>query len=228
MADNNGLSTQDISDLTEIQGRLPADDPRRQKIDMLLGRPQAGTSASPAPSGQHTMGAQASPWSWSGIKDAAMGMRDKVINQLPTVGGVVGGLIGAGGGIESGPGALLTGTAGAAAGGGLGETVRQALTEHFHPEDAKMTPSEAATGIAKSAAEQGGSEMFGRGVGNIIRPATAIDKLAYVGDMHPKAVQQALDELKATERIPGNKVTTVGDYMNVLKGTKQRVILSVH
>ncbi len=190
------------------------DDATPEEINQIVG---------PPPSGQHTMGASPDVGSFPWLKSQAMTLRDKVINQLPTVGGVVGGLLGAGGGIESGPGALVTGATGAAAGGGLGETVRQALTEHFHPEDTKMTPTEAATGIGKEAAIQGGSELAGRGVGNILRPATAIDKLAYVGDMHPKAVQQALDELKTTERIPGNKVTTVGDYMNVLKGTKQRL-----
>lgn len=176
-----------------------------------FGPPEDSVGASPA--------VGSFPW----LKSQFMTLRDKAVNQLPTVGGVVGGLLGAGGGIESGPGALLTGTAGAAAGGGLGETVRQALTEHFHPEDKKMTPKEAATGIGKAAAEQGGSEMVGRGVGNILRPATAVDKLSFVGDMHPKAVQQAFDELQKTEGIPGNKVLTVGDYMNVLKGTKKRL-----
>ena len=66
-----------------------------------------------------TVGASPSPYSWKGIKGEAMTLRDKAINLLPTIGGTVGGVIGGGAGIESGPGAILTAGAGAAAGGGL-------------------------------------------------------------------------------------------------------------
>src|SRR6516225_6138019 len=140
---------------------------------------QFPSNAAPAP--RVSVGAAPDPWSWAGIKSRAMTLRDQTINQLPTVGGIVGGLVGAGGGIETGPGAVLTGTAGAAAGGGLGEDLRQSLNEYFHPEDRKMTPGEAASNIAGQTAAQGASEFVGRGVGNIFRPATAVDKLSNVG-----------------------------------------------
>jgi len=182
---------------------------------------QFPSNAAPAP--RVSVGAAPDPWSWAGIKSRAMTLRDQTINQLPTVGGIVGGLVGAGGGIETGPGALLTGTAGAAAGGGLGEDLRQSLNEYFHPEDRKMTPGEAASNIAGQTAAQGASEFVGRGIGNIFRPATAVDKLSNVGNMHPRRVEGALDELLKTERMPGNKVLTREDYKNVLSQTKKRL-----
>lgn len=174
-----------------------------------------------APHPPATVSAAPDPWSLEGIKGRLMTWRDKAINQLPTVGGILGGVAAGVPGAMSGPGDILAAGAGAAAGGGLGETVRQALTEHYHPEDKKMTTGEAAKGIAEQAAGQGVSEMVGRGIGGIFRPSSAVDKLAFVGDMHPKAVQQAFDELQKTEKIPGNKVLTVGDYQNVLKKTKE-------
>ena len=63
------------------------------------------------------------------VKDKAYDMKNKAkekylrpaLNLLPTAGGIAGGLAGGGAGIETGPGAFVTGTVGAAAGGGLGE-----------------------------------------------------------------------------------------------------------
>lgn len=187
------------------------DDATAEEINQIVGPPQVSVRAAPA------------PFSPEGIKGRLMTLRDKAINQLPAIGGAVGGILGAGGGIESGPGALATGTLGAAAGGGLGEDLRQSLTEHFHPEDKRMSAKESAEKMAGQAAAQGASEFVGRGIGGIFRPATSAEKLSFVGDVHPHTVQRAYDELVKTERLPGNRVLTVGDYLNVLKQTKQRI-----
>ena len=112
-----------------------------------------------------TVSASPSPFSLEGVKGRLMTARDKAVNLLPTIGGTVGGLIGGAAGFESGPGAVLAAGAGAAAGGGAGEAARQGLTEHFHPEDKKMTPKEAATGIGKQALEQGGVKLLGKALG---------------------------------------------------------------
>ena len=162
--------------------------------------------------------------SFPGIKSAALTLRDKAVNALPAIGGVVGGLIGGAAGSESGPGAIIPATAGAAAGGGLGEDVRQFMTEHFHPEDKKMTAKEAAKGIGKQAGLQGASELLPGIVGAIVKPASTIEKLSFVGNLGPREdIQPALQELQQTERQAGNQVKNVGDYLSILDQTKNRI-----
>lgn len=174
------------------------------------------TDADVAPSGV-AISAQPSMWSIPGLKSRAYALRNSAVDQLPGVGGIVGGLIGSG----AGPGGTIVG---AAAGGGLGEDARQALEEHLYPNEKKMTPRQAVTGMAKQAAIQAGSELIPRIVGNIVRPATAVEKLSYVGKLGAgEDVAPAMEELTRTERMPGNQIKTVGDYLGVLDQTKKRI-----
>ena len=82
------------------------------------------------------------------VKSKAKEIHQAESDLLPTAGGVIGGVLAGGAGIESGPGAIATGAAGAAAGGGLGEIARQVIEEHEHPYDHHMTGKEAAEHIA--------------------------------------------------------------------------------
>lgn len=163
-------------------------------------------------------------YSLEGLEDTAKRARNFLINQLPTVGGIGGGIIGGGAGLESGPGDVLTAGAGAAAGGALGEDAREALFEKLYPMQKKMSAKESAKNIGKSAAVQGLSELLPRIVGGMFRPATAVEKLSYVGKLGPhEDIAPAMREILKTEKVSGNKVTTVGQYLNVLKETKQRI-----
>ncbi|HWF62949.1 MAG TPA: hypothetical protein VN666_21935 [Nitrospira sp.] len=209
------LSDQDRKDLSEIRSKLPKGDLRRQKIDRLIG-PEASVSASPA------------PFSPAGIKSSLMTLRDKAINQLPTIGGIAGGIVGGGAGLETGPGAVATAAAGAGAGGGLGETLRQSLTEHFHPEDKKMTPKEALTGIATQTVGQGASEATGQMLGRAFRPTleSAINKLWFAGDLGPKTdLAAVMPEISAIEKTQPAK--TVGDFVNVVTEAKKKIAAEV-
>ena len=107
------------------------------------------------------------PW----IKAEANTLIQKGLNLLPTAGGVAGGIAAGGAGLETGPGAIVTGAAGAAAGGGLGEIAKQVGEETIFPNRPKQTPKEAGKSIAKEAAIQGTSELTGRAAGKILSPA---------------------------------------------------------
>lgn len=140
----------------------------KDKIAELQGKGQRGTfhPETDIPRSFTEVGA-ATPWYKTG-----KGWLRAGLDVLPTAGGVVGGILGAGAGLETGPGAIATGAAGAAAGGGLGEDVRQALTEEFFPLDSRMTPKESAEAMGKQAAAQGTLEAGGRVAGLALRPAT--------------------------------------------------------
>ena len=86
-----------------------------------------------------------------------------------------------------------------------------------------MTGKEALEGMGKQAAAQGASELVGAGIGHIFRPTSAIEKLSLVGDVHPRTIQKAWDEMQATAKAGDKKVLTVGDYLGALKATKQRI-----
>lgn len=186
---------------------------QKSKLRRLLEqKPTATVSASPP------------LFSLPGLKSAAMTARDKIINQLPTIGGTVGGLIGAAAGSESGPGAIATGAAGAGAGGGLGETLRQGLTEHFHPEDKKMNPAEALTGIGEQVAGQGASELVGGAVGKAVAPSLkgAINKLYFAGNLGPKEELEAvMPDIIAAEKA--KPVKTIGEFIDAVGEMKNKV-----
>lgn len=142
-------------------GEFP-DSMSQEQIEAVLQRQFPKVSASP------------SPLSPAGIKSRLMTARDTVIDNLPSIGGFFGGMVGLGAGAETGPGALATSAVGAAAGGGLGEDAKQSLTEHFHPEDRQMGPLESGLRILAAGGEQGlqevGGQVAGRVAGKIVRP----------------------------------------------------------
>ncbi len=111
------------------------------------------------PESYHTVEAE-TPWYKPSLKQ----VERKALDLLPTAGGVAGGIIGGGGGLETGPGAIATGTAGAAAGGGAAEAVRQEAMEQLFPFEHRMTPKESAESIGIQAGLQGLSELTGRTV----------------------------------------------------------------
>jgi hypothetical protein len=210
-----GLNDKDRKDLTAIRSKLPKDDPRRAKIDRLIG-PEVSVGASP----------KTGSWPW--VKSEAMTLRDKAIGLLPTVGGVLGGIAGGGAGLETGPGAVATAALGAGAGGVAGESARQALTEHFHPEDKKMTPSEAMKGIAKEGAGQAIGEATGQTMGRWFRPTleSSINKLWFAANLGPKTdLDAVMPEILATEKTASAK--TVGDFVNVVEGAKKKIAAEV-
>ena len=162
------------------------------------------------------------PW-W---KSQALSARDKAIQYLPTIGGTAGGIVGAGAG--EGVASVPAAAAGAAAGGTLGETARQALTEHFHPEDKRMTGREAATGILEQAAGQGGAELVGGGLGKLVGPSLkgAISKLYFAGNLGPREdLELVMPEIAAAEKdVPAK---TVGDFIEVVGDATKKIASEV-
>jgi len=106
------------------------------------------------------------------IKQKGNAIHEGIVNALPTIGGIAGGVLAGGAGLETGPlDAYVIAPAGAAAGGGLGEDIRQSIEEFEHPYDHRMTAKEAAGHIAGQAAVQAGNEITGRFAGRVLSPA---------------------------------------------------------
>ena len=106
------------------------------------------------------------------IKQKGNALHEGMVNALPTIGGIAGGVLAGGAGLETGPlDAYVIAPAGAAAGGGLGEDLRQSINEFEHPYDHRMTAKEAAGHIAGQAAMQAGNEITGRFAGRVLSPA---------------------------------------------------------
>ena len=58
----------------------------------------------------------------------------------------------------------------------------------------------------------------------MFRPASAVEKLSFAGNLGPREdIAPALSELQKTEKMAGNQVKTVGDYLNVIDQTKNRI-----
>lgn len=178
-----------------------------------------------------TVSAAPPKWSLQDLEGRAMTMRDWIINKLPTIGGTVGGIIGGASGAETGPGLVATGALGAAAGAGLGEDARQTLTEHLHPEDKKMTPTESLVGMGKQALEQGGAELIGGAVASKLAPTfeKTLNNLFFAGDLGPSAAKfgepsdlhLVMPEILLQEKETPAK--TVGGFLNVLSKSKQKI-----
>lgn len=209
----------------DIQGSYSADDvdvPASSRL-MEEDRKNAGPTyeRSVGPAEIHSLPKWYSP---EGLRDTAIHARNWLIDQLPTAGGIAGGVAAGGAGLESGPGDIPAAAAGAAAGGALGEDARQALFEHLYPMQKKMGAKESAKKIGESAAIQGFSELLPRVVGRLFRPATTGEKLSWVGKLGPREdIDPGLPEIIKTEKMPGNKVENIGQYLNVLDQTKNRL-----
>jgi len=147
------------SDRSEALSRM-SDDQKQQLASSLGFQGQSAPTA--------TMSAAPSAFSPAGIKSKIYTARDWVVNNLPQAGGLIGGLIGGTGGVETGPGVIGTAALGAAAGGGLGEDAKQALNQYLHPEDAKMSGVQSGAGMAKAAGSQGLQELGGQVAGRVV------------------------------------------------------------
>lgn len=198
-------------------GQLQKLAPERQawlldQIKQRHGRPAATVSAAP------------SPYSWQGIKDKAVTLRDQGIRQLPTIGGIIGGFAGGASGAETGPGIIATSAAGSAMGGGFGEMLRQRATEHFHPEDKKLKTLEGLKKAGVAGLEQGGSELVAGSLGRWFAPSlgSTINKLFYSADLGPKtALEEVMPEIFSQERL--TPATTVQEFMDTVKTAKQKI-----
>ena len=165
--------------------------------------------------------------SWPWFKSEAMTLRDKAINQLPTVGGILGGIAGGGSGAATGPGAVGTAALGAGAGGMLGEDIRQSTMEKLHPEE-KMTTGQALKGLAEQGLVQGASEATGQALGRWFRPTleSTVNKLWFAADLGPKTdLDAVMPEILAEEK--GAPAKTVGDFVKVVSGAKQKIAAEV-
>lgn len=137
---------------------------------------QAGKPFNPdidVPLAFHSMQASPKTGTADWFKEMKNKARDKIVDLLPTAGGVAGGIIGGGAGLPTGPGDVVAATAGAAAGGGIGEAARQQIERHNHPYEHRLTPKETVKGIGEQAAVQGASELVGRGVSKAVAPVAA-------------------------------------------------------
>src|SRR5271154_7195369 len=100
----------------------------RENQDRLLAQVKARRSG-PAP--KASFSAEPPAMSPAGLKEKAYKARDYVVDALPSVGGIAGGLLGAAAG--EGLASVPLAAAGSAAGGALGESARQYLTPEEKP-----------------------------------------------------------------------------------------------
>jgi hypothetical protein len=170
------------------------------EIEAVLQK-QFPVGATAALAGAETIGA--APWY---AKPMIAGHGPSVLQALealPSVGGMVGGLLGGGGGIPSGPGALATAAGGAAIGGAGGESLRQLIRRGIGA-SAPATSGEAAKDIGLAGLVQGGAEATGQVIGkglqaggqrlmhSALKPNPSM--LKEYGTTAPKLVKTLFDE----------------------------------
>jgi hypothetical protein len=114
------------------------------------------------------------------LKRKAYSAARTVTDLLPTAGSIIGGAATGIPGVATGPADLAIAAAGAAAGGALGEVVRQGIDDYIWGET--MTPGERATNIGEQAALGGISEFGGRYAGRFLTKGAQ-----YFGDTAKKA-----------------------------------------
>jgi hypothetical protein len=124
-----------------------------------------------------------SPGSKEGLKRGGIKVARGTIDTLPTAGAIVGGVATGIPGAATGPGDLVVAGAGAAAGAGLGEDIRQSLNQKFFGET--LTPKQAAERMAGQAALGATQEIGGRAVG--IPLGKTANYLGYTADVADKA-----------------------------------------
>lgn len=213
MADTDayGLSPQDKTDLADIRKQMAKDDPRRSKIDRLIG-PDAPLvdPSKPTKFEQENQG-------------FGRQFAHRMASYLPAAGGVVGGVIGAGGGIPTGPGAIATGAAGAALGGAAGSNIEHTINRWLGF-DAPKTMGEELKAEGKEALIQGGTDLVGGMIGRAVAPSIVktINKLYYAGKLGPKAELEAvMPEVLAMEK--NNPAKTLEEFTGVLKKAKNKI-----
>lgn len=150
----------------------------RSGILKQLGQPGAGTGAGTgtAPGNPtDTVGPVPAWYTKAGLKEHGYRMARAVLDFLPTAGGIAGGIVGGGAGLETGPGAIATAGTGAAAGGVIGEDLKLSGERMIFPESKGWTPGpQTGKEVAKDLAIQGGvqglSEVTGRVGSNLLTP----------------------------------------------------------
>ena len=133
------------------------------QIDPATGERMAASPSTPNktdPSVKSTVSAEPPWYTPKGLKVLGYKAADKVLDVLPTAGGIVGGVAAGGAGLPSGPGALATAAGGAALGGAAGESARQ-LGKRALFGTGPESSTEAAKQIALQGGIQGGSELMG-------------------------------------------------------------------
>lgn len=172
------------------------------------------------------------------MKEKAQNFLTWSANQLPTVGGVGGGIGGAaiGGASTAGAGGEFPGAViGAAAGGGAGEVARQYILHKQgydkYDDPASKTLGKRALGVAAEAGGQAAGEIVGQGLGKLLRPTLerSLAKLYYAGGIKygnalgKGDLETVIHDLIATEKSGAGKATTVGDLLGVIKQTKDDI-----
>jgi hypothetical protein len=180
------------------------------------------------------------PW----LKEKAYRTLNWGLNQIPTVtgaaGGIVGGALGeavdvAGGGIAGAP-------IGAGVGGAGGEAVRKFLVKKLgmDPYAKPKSKTETFKDIAKEGAYQAAGELIGMGAGKILRPTLerSLAKAYYAGNLKygdprgPGELETVFDDLLDAEskrKSPkfggnkGNAATTVGDFLAEVSSLKKEI-----
>jgi hypothetical protein len=120
-----------------------------------------------------------------------------VVNELPTIGGIAGGIIGTPADVIAGPVGNVAGI-----GGYLGTAAKNAINHYIAPEQAPQTMSQAlldpVTGGVRQAGYQAGGELIGRGLGAVANKVSGP-----VADyLKALAERRAI----AATRVPGNQV----------------------
>lgn len=147
----------------------------------------------------------------------------RMASYLPTVGGTIGGIVGTGGGLPTGPGAALTGAGGAALGGAAGKSVENNLNRLLGF-DAPKSAMDELKSEGTEALIQGGSELVGGMLTKAVAPSLikTINKLYYAGKLGEKEeLEVIMPEVLAMEKA--NPATTLEEFTEVLKKAKNKI-----
>lgn len=133
---------------------------------------------------------------------------DTLVDNLPTVGGAIGGLAGAvGGGLPTlGVGAAPAAVIGATALGGLGEAARKAIRQWEGKDDYKTgSMLQDAKDIGTEAAIQGGSELLGQGAQAALKGAGKYAVRKAFGVTKGNVAPQLVEDLISTGANPNKR-----------------------
>ncbi len=213
---------------TEFLSRPDLTSKELEYLDSTLGitksHPEATASATP------------SLMTIKGLVEEARSLAPKVTNWFPTALGAVGGYVGGvAAGVGTGPEAAIPAkVAGSAIGGGTGEILRQGVMHAIGQDDPNYTWGQRAKDVGKEALEQGGAELMFSKMAKALRPTfdKSIDKIVAVGGLSgagplgavgTRNVETVMKDLLEHEKLPGNKVVTIGDFSNLLNTAKRDI-----
>ena len=90
-----------------------------------------------------------------------------------------------------------------------------------------LTAGERAGQIAKEAATQGAAELLGQGAEKMLRPTLTRHRQTLlrrgIGAHDNNALESVFQDIAMTERLQGNKATTVQGFVNVLNQAKRNI-----